>query len=167
MKRALAPCAALALLVVPGVAPAASGQERPRAAPASLAGYARAWSAHDVERIAAHFTDDAVYEDVTLGEVRRGRAAIRTFARGTSDALPGFALEQRSLRRGERWATPEWVMRGTDRATGKRFAVRGVSVMELERGRIRRNTDYWNMADLQRQIGAPPPPPSAPPQRPR
>ena len=33
---------------------------------------------------------------------------------------------------------------------------RGVSVMELQGGRIRRNTAYWNLADLQRQVGPPP-----------
>ena len=155
-----------ALIALLCVAPAAaSAQDRPPAAARSLAGYARAWTAHDVERIAAHFTDDAIYEDVSLGAVHRGRAAIRAFARGTFTALPGFAMTQRSLRQGDGWATLEWVMSGTDSATGKRFSVRGVSVMELDGGRIRRNSDYWNMADFQRQIG-PPRPASREPTRP-
>lgn len=133
------------------------------AATATLAGYTQAWTAHDVERIAAYFTEDATYEDVTLGEVHRGRAAIAGFARGTFAALPGFTMTQRSLHQGERWATLEWVMSGTDSATGRRFSVRGVSVMELEGGRIRRNADYWNMADFLRQVRPPRPGPSARP----
>jgi SnoaL-like polyketide cyclase len=53
----------------------------------------------------------------------------------------------------------EWVMKGThDRssrrlqATGLPFSVRGVSVGELKDGRIVRNTDYWNVAELLNQI---------------
>ncbi len=143
-----------ALIVSLTTASAVAAQDRPPSAARSLAGYAEAWSAHDVERIASYFTEDAIYEDVTLGEVHRGRPAIKAFAQGTFDLLPEFAIEQRSLLGGERWAAVEWVMTGTDRATGKRFSVRGVSVMELEGGKIRRNSDYWNMADLLRQTGA-------------
>lgn len=121
-----------------------------------LAGYVEAWSAHDAERVASYFTEDAVYEDVTLGQAFEGRAAIEAFARGTFETLPGFAIELRSFLGGERWAAIEWVMSGSHRATGKPFAVRGVSVMELDGGRIRRNSDYWNMADFMRQTGEPP-----------
>lgn len=38
-------------------------------------------------------------------------------------------------------------------ATGNRFSVRGVSVLELERGKIRRISDYWDMAAFLRQLG--------------
>ncbi|MES3035639.1 MAG: nuclear transport factor 2 family protein [Gemmatimonadota bacterium] len=157
--------ALIALLVVAPVT--AGAQARTTPAGRSLVGYTQAWTAHDVERIAAYFTEDAVYEDVTLGEVHRGRAAIRTFVRGTFTALPGFAMAQRSLQQGDGWATLEWVMSGTDSATQRRFSVRGVSVMELEGGRVRRNSDYWNMADLQGQVGPPRTrPASRPPTRP-
>lgn len=138
-----------AALIVPLLVPATVfGQEHPPSGPATLSGYAEAWSSHDVERIASYFSDDATYEDVTLGVVKHGRAAIQAFARETFDALPGFALEQRSLVGGEGWATMEWVMTGTDRETGKEFSIRGVSVMELDGSKIRSNSDYWNMADF-------------------
>ena len=39
-------------------------------------------------------------------------------------------------------------------ATGNRFSVRGASVIELEDGRIRRNSDYYDGATFLRQIGA-------------
>lgn len=142
--------ARVVLLLAATVSPAAA-QDAPR----PLDGYLQAWSSHDVERIASYFTEDAVYEDVTLGEIHRGRTGIRKFAEETFAALPGFALAQRALVANERGATLEWVMTGTERVSGRRFAVRGVSVMELEGGRIRRNADYWNMADFQRQLRAP------------
>jgi hypothetical protein len=38
-------------------------------------------------------------------------------------------------------------------ATGRKFAVRGVSVGRLEGGKIKENTDYWNMVELLSQLG--------------
>jgi 8-hydroxy-5-deazaflavin:NADPH oxidoreductase len=136
------------------VASAAFAQERPPIAPSALSGYPEAWSSHDVERIAAYFTDDAIYEGVALGEIQHGKSGIKAFAQGTFADIPGFALEQRALHGGDGWAAMEWVMTGTDRETGKRIHVRGVSVMELEGGKIRRNSDYRNVSDPQRNVAA-------------
>jgi hypothetical protein len=36
---------------------------------------------------------------------------------------------------------------------GKKFSVRGVSVVEIEGRRIARETDYWDLATLLGQIG--------------
>jgi steroid delta-isomerase-like uncharacterized protein len=52
----------------------------------------------------------------------------------------------------------EWIFSGTDanpglHGTGKKFSVRGVSVVEIEGRRIARETDYWDLATLLRQIG--------------
>ena len=141
-----------AILVAPFIAAlAAPAKEDASSVSHSLSGYTEAWSTHDLERIAGYFTEDAVYEDVALGEVHRGKSAIKKFAESTFAALPGFAIQQRSLVVGDGSATMEWIMTGTDRATERRFSVRGVSIMELEGGKIRRNSDYWNMADFQRQ----------------
>jgi steroid delta-isomerase-like uncharacterized protein len=38
-------------------------------------------------------------------------------------------------------------------ATGKQFSVRGVSILELEDGKIRRCSDYWDMAEFLKQLG--------------
>jgi len=50
----------------------------------------------------------------------------------------------------------EWVFTGTDRGLykmGKRFSVRGVSVIDLRGGRISRNFDFYDAASIMRQIG--------------
>ena len=59
-----------------------------------------------------------------------------------------------------RWAAGEWTLSGTQRgdmpgipATGKQFSVRGVSILELEDGKIRRCSDYWDMAEFLKQLG--------------
>lgn len=142
------------VLMVPLLASSATSGEDPGSAEARLlSSYEAAWSAHDAEKVATYFTDDAVYEDVTLGELHRGRSAIKAFAQGTFDVLARYAIKPRSIMVGNGTAAVEWVMSGTYRQTGKSFSVRGVSVMQLENGKIRRNSDYWNMADFQRQTG--------------
>jgi hypothetical protein len=38
--------------------------------------------------------------------------------------------------------------------TGKHFsAVRGTSILELEAGKIRRQSDYWDAATFMKQVG--------------
>jgi steroid delta-isomerase-like uncharacterized protein len=144
------------VLMVPLLAAStASGQDQGSAEARLLSSYAAAWSSHDVEKVAAYFTDDAIYEDVTLGQVHQGKSAIKAFAQGTFDMLPGYAMKQQSLVLGNGSAAVEWVMSGTYGETGKSFSVRGVSVMQLENGKIRRNSDYWNMAEFQRQTAVP------------
>lgn len=136
-------------------ASAASAQVHSSAEARLLSSYAAAWSSNNVERVAAYFTDDAIYEDVALGQVHKGKSAIKAFAQRTFSDLPGFSMKQQSLVLGNGSAAIEWVMSGTYRKTGKSFSVRGVSVMQLENGKIRRNSDYWNIAEFQRQTGVP------------
>jgi steroid delta-isomerase-like uncharacterized protein len=54
----------------------------------------------------------------------------------------------------------EWVMRGTHRgdmpglpATGKQVDLRGASIFDLADGKIRRCSDYWNVATFLKQLG--------------
>jgi steroid delta-isomerase-like uncharacterized protein len=76
-----------------------------------------------------------VYEDVTKIELKA------KFVAGTCGGM-------------------EWVMSGTQKgsfpgmpATGKRFSTRGVTILELQAGKIRRNSDYWDAAGVMRQVG--------------
>ncbi|GAC1465860.1 MAG: hypothetical protein PVSMB5_08100 [Ktedonobacteraceae bacterium] len=58
------------------------------------------------------------------------------------------------------WAGAEWVMTGTHRgdmpglpATNKACTIRGATVCELQGDKIRRNSDYWDMATFLKQVG--------------
>jgi steroid delta-isomerase-like uncharacterized protein len=123
--------------------------------------WGRAWSSHDTERILALFTDDCVYEDVTFGVVNRGKQELRAFADGVFASVPDFTIEVTSRFGAGTWAGMEWVMSGTHYgdfpgmpATGKRFSsLRGATVLELQGGKIRRNSDYWDAATAMRQVG--------------
>jgi steroid delta-isomerase-like uncharacterized protein len=135
--------------------------------------WAVAWSSgdsSDPEQILALFTDDCVFEDVTFGVVARGKEELRSFATGAFAAVPDFRYRLRSRFATSRWAAIEWVMSGTHNgdfpgipATGKRFSsVRGSTILELEAGKIRRESDYWDAATFMKQVGLLPGHTSAP-----
>jgi steroid delta-isomerase-like uncharacterized protein len=132
-------------------------------------GYRDAWNTHDVDALLEFFTDDGVYEDVTAARVNRGKAEIRAFVEETFAAFPDFHIEDAGpliIDPGGRYGL-EWRMSGTHEgdttipATHKSFSVRGASAGELEGDKIKRNSDYWNLAEVLVQIGVLPPPPSA------
>jgi steroid delta-isomerase-like uncharacterized protein len=127
--------------------------------------YRDAWNNHDVEALVEFFTDDGVYEDATLGRVNRGKAEIRAFAEEAFANSPDFHVEDSGviIDPSGRFGI-EWTMSGThggDMGTGKFFSVRGASGGEFEGNKIKRNSDYWNMAEFMVQVGMLPQPPSA------
>ena len=119
-----------------------------------------AWSSHDMSRLLALFTEDLLYEDVTMGVMNRSAAELRAFAEGFIAGFPDVTFEVRSSFANGTSGGAEWIMRGTHRgdqpgmpATGKRVEVRGASVFEFAGRKIRRCSDYWDMATFLRQLG--------------
>jgi steroid delta-isomerase-like uncharacterized protein len=86
--------------------------------------------------------------------VVRGKEELRNFAIRAFAAIRDFKYGLRSRFVGSQWAVIEWTMSGTHTgdlpgiaATGKRFSsVRGSTILELEAGKIRRESDYWDAA---------------------
>jgi steroid delta-isomerase-like uncharacterized protein len=132
-----------------------------------LEDYLAAWNSHDAEKIASFFTDDGVHEDVAIGEVNRGKEQLKAFASYTFTTFPDFKLERTSSFVAGDWRGSEWIMSGTHTGdipgiptTGKSFSIRGASISELREGKIRRNSDYWNLASFLQQVGLLPEAPS-------
>ncbi len=127
-----------------------------------------AWNAHDVDRILACLTEDAVYEDLPLGAVNRSHDEARQFIEASWAAFPDLRFELTAARITGEHGTAEWTMAGTHQgdfpglpATGQAFSVRGVSVLELSGDKIRQVRDYWDFATVMRQLGVLPPPTTA------
>jgi steroid delta-isomerase-like uncharacterized protein len=115
-----------------------------------------AWNSHDAEKVIAIFTADVLYEDVTFGAANHGSAELRKFAASIFAAVPDAKFELINSSTDRRHGTIEWIFSGTDQGlykTGKRFSVRGVSVIDLRQGRISRNLDYYDAASIMRQVG--------------
>jgi steroid delta-isomerase-like uncharacterized protein len=123
--------------------------------------YVAAWSARDIEAVVSFFTDDCVYADVALGVLNRGKGEVRGFVQATITAIPDFKIEPKSVFATVDRLGSEWIMSGTQTgdfpglpATGKGFTVPVASIMQFQNGKIRRNTDYWNLASFLQQVGA-------------
>lgn len=126
----------------------------------TLGEWAAGWSTQDIERVILVCTDQCVYEDVPLGVVNHGNQELRAFGKQVFDAFPDFNIELATRVAAGDWAMLEWTMSGTHQgdlpdmpATGKPFSVRGATTLQLEDGRISRNSDYWDMATLLTQLG--------------
>jgi steroid delta-isomerase-like uncharacterized protein len=122
--------------------------------------WAAYWSAHDMERLLQLFTEDVVYEDVTTGVVNRSAAELRAFGEGFFSGFPDVTFELQSSFTNGTNGGAEWVMRATHTGdfpgmptTGKPVEVRGVSIFEFAGDKIRRCSDYWDMATFLKQLG--------------
>ena len=156
MKPVLTNAILLAMLVllaiaVPSNIKAASG---PDAAVAEK--WIAAWNSHDPDKMLPVFTDDVFYEDVAFGEVSHGKAELRKFAASEFEGVPDLELKlvRASIANGH--GTIEWTFTGTDKAvfkTGKKFTVRGVSVVDVHDGKISRSLDFYDVATIMRQVG--------------
>jgi steroid delta-isomerase-like uncharacterized protein len=125
--------------------------------------WARHWSSHDLAGLAALFTDDLLYEDVTMSRVNRSQADLRAFGQEFFAGFPDVTFELTSAFASAEGGSAEWIMRGTHSgdipglpATGKRVEVRGASVFAFAGDKMQRCSDYWDMATFLRQLGVMP-----------
>jgi steroid delta-isomerase len=102
-----------------------------------------AWGRHDADEVAALYAPDAVMEDPTLPEPRRGREAIRAYY---AEMFAGAERPRHGLldhaARGDRvWF--EWTFSAGD-GRSPTEAYRGVSIQRLRDGLIVHDRAYWD-----------------------
>jgi len=115
-----------------------------------------AWNSHSPDKMLPLFSDDIVYEDVAFGELSHGKAEVSKFAASEFEAVPDLELKllRADIHGGH--GTIEWSFSGTDKdiyKTGKKFTVRGVSVIDVRNGKIVRNLDFYDSGTIMRQVG--------------
>ena len=122
--------------------------------------YLTNWNTHDVDKIVSLFTDDCIYENLSRGQTYRGKDQLREWVKTTFEAIPDFKLDITSLFAAGDLLACEWIMTGTLSGnnpelppTGKSFSVRGVTIAQLQDGKIQRNADYWDLATFLQQVG--------------
>ncbi len=154
--RALVPTiVALAIVLLAGPSLLRAQEASPSADGSSiLTEYGEAWSSGDAAQVAALYTEDAVREDVPTGITSRGRAEIEAFATGLFGTDADVRLVVTDGFVGETWAVVEWTFTGTRAETGDGVTFRGASVLELEDGLIRQESDYYDLPQMQQQIAA-------------
>ena len=123
--------------------------------------WALAWSSPNTpEKLVSLFTDDCVYEDLPLGVVAHGKTELEQFYHLTRSGFPDFKIELTSHFVAGNRAGAEWVMTGTHKgdlpglpATNKQVSIRGASAFELQNNKVKRCSDYFDMAAALRQLG--------------
>ncbi len=119
-----------------------------------------AWNTHDVNKIATFYTGDCIKEDIAVGKATRGKEEMKALISGAFTAMPDMNIELVTIFNCGNWAATEWTMSGSysksypgfPSATGKKFSVRGATIMELRNGKISRISDYWNFASFLQQV---------------
>jgi len=161
LKRILTAAVLLAMLVLPGNP--AWPDEKATTDPADVLAkqWIAGWNSRNADLLLRIFTADVFYEDVAFGEANHGSAELRKYAADYFEAVPDLELKllRASIQNGH--GTIEWLLSGTDKGmfkTGKKFSVRGVSVIEVRDGKIFRNLDFYDAATIMRQVGLLPAP---------
>jgi len=145
-----------ATLALPVIAAAADRKSKADSGGELAEKWIVAWNAHDPDKFLPLFTDDIFYEDVTFGEVSHNSAELRKFYLSEIDGVPDLMLKLDHVNIHDGHGTIEWTFSGTDKGvykTGKKFSVRGVSVIEMRGGKISRNLDFYDVATVMRQVG--------------
>lgn len=122
--------------------------------------YVAAWNRHDVDRLTSLFAENGSYGEFGLGRVMLAREEIRRHLNATFGALPDLTIAPTGdpLSSGERvyW---KWLMIATHEgefagvpATGKRFELRGASVLLTNGDEIVRGADCFDVGSIVRQV---------------
>lgn len=156
-----------------GAAPAAAEPHRPGTdqhrpdprVPRLIRQWARAWETGDAELMASLFTSDGSYTDHAFQATFRGREGIAQWVVITLDSIADPRAAITDVVRGSDRAAVRWTFTGTfitqdpfapvADVRGRSFSVPAVSWFTFSRGRISTVEDYYNLADLMRQLGLP------------
>ena len=157
MNRLLTVVVLLAVLVLPAITATAQPKSKTDPGAALAEKWIAAWNSHNPDKMLVLFTDDVFYEDVAFGEVSHGSAELRKFFLSEIEGVPDLELKLERASIHGNHGTIEWTFSGTDKGvykTGKKFSVRGVSVVDMRDGKISHNVDYYDAATIMRQVGA-------------
>lgn len=135
--------------------PTQSATQTSRSGKSLLRAYVSAWNRHDFAALDALLTADAVHEDIAWGFRSQGPAQINDSLRMMIDSEPDMDWRLTTVIGTGPIVAAEWTWTATftgDTPVGhfvrKRISGRGVSVVVIENGRIKRFTDYYDMASF-------------------
>jgi steroid delta-isomerase-like uncharacterized protein len=119
--------------------------------------FAKAFNARDVDGLLACFTDRASYTDNFFGE-HHGRDGLpamfeRMFREGRDYAWQMDTIVETPASAAAEWTFSYVVTDAVPRSVGRKVRFRGVSVFELDGGRIARYREYFDTGVALVQLG--------------
>jgi steroid delta-isomerase-like uncharacterized protein len=115
--------------------------------------FIESWNKHDINRLTSLFSENCLYEVVADGGSFSSKEGIAAYARSTFSGIPDTRMIIVKVIANDSIGVVEWIWKGTNSVgwpdmgispTNKHFEVRGISIMEIENGLIKRNRDYWD-----------------------
>jgi steroid delta-isomerase-like uncharacterized protein len=120
---------------------------------AILEAYVQAWNQHDSAAIDTLLAPDAIHEDLAQNFHGKGSSEIVKFMRGTIAVEPDYKWQLTNSIEEGRYVAAEWTWTATytgpdptgKQVKNKKLSGRGASFAEVENGKIKRFTDYFDM----------------------
>ena len=130
-------------------APAASGKSVAEA-------YVHAWNKHDFAALDTILAADALHEDIAQNVHATGVPAIKDFMRQDIAKEPDLNWQMTNTVEDGRFVAFEWKWTSTytgpdatgKTVTSKKLSGRGASFVEIESGKIKRFTDYYDLGSF-------------------
>jgi len=120
-----------------------------------LEAYVSAWNRHDFAALDTLLAPDAIHEDIAQGFRGQGPAQIKDFMRAEIEGEPDLDWHLTTVVDASPLVAAEWTWTGTytgDSPSGpvvrQRISGRGASIVVIENGRIKRFTDYYDLASV-------------------
>jgi steroid delta-isomerase-like uncharacterized protein len=121
--------------------------------------WAEYWGPNHRSDFVSLFADDATYEDVPIGHVWTRQKGLEELYDFNLGCFPDFSVTLTAVVARETSGAAEWIMTGTHNAellgippTGRRMRVRAASFIEFKSGAILRQTDYWSLPHMLKQL---------------
>nr|WP_052479049.1 nuclear transport factor 2 family protein [Kibdelosporangium sp. MJ126-NF4]CEL21747.1 hypothetical protein [Kibdelosporangium sp. MJ126-NF4]CTQ92527.1 hypothetical protein [Kibdelosporangium sp. MJ126-NF4] len=136
-----------------------------RQVPRIVQQWANAWNKGDAAALGALFTQDGTYTDHAFQASFTGPAGVRQWVAITTDSIKPLKVTVASAFRSGDHVSVTWTFSGTftdnspfeppHNPAGRSFSVPATSVFTLRHDRIKSVADFYNLADLLRQVGLP------------
>ena len=122
--------------------------------------YFAALAERDLDAMVAHLSDDVI-EDITPIGILRGSGEVRDFFGNLFGAFPDFAFGVEHSLSNPQMCVVQWRATGSFRGApfqgiepnGRRIEIRGCDCIEVDDGKIVRNTAYYDGAAFARGLG--------------
>jgi steroid delta-isomerase-like uncharacterized protein len=138
-----------------GLVQICASQETPSSAKSVLDAYVSAWNRHDFAAFDKVLAADAIHDDLGYGFHGQGAAQIKDFMRAVLKAEPDYDWRLTKIIVSGSDVAAEWTWTATytgdspsGPVVGQRIAGRGVAIVQIENGRIKRFTDYYDVASF-------------------
>lgn len=117
--------------------------------------YVAAWNTHDSSAFDSLLATDAIHEDIAQAFVGKGPAAIKNFMKDLITVEPDYNWTLTNVFESGSHVATEWTWTATfsgdgpnGKVTNQKISGRGASVVEVDNGKIKHFTDYYDAASF-------------------